>query len=198
MHPTEGLISIRNVSRPARSILAMVLLALLWIIATAPASAQRDYMSCGHFETQADAQAVLDAGNLDENGVQSLDNDADGIACEDAFETTEGAPPAYDSVSCGHFETQADAQEVLDGGTLDDLGVQSLDGDGNGIACETAFGEPAAPEPAAPATTVVSLPNTGTGPTAAPGGSALAAIALLIGAGAAITCGAMLRQGARR
>jgi hypothetical protein len=98
-----------------------------------------DYVSCGHFETQADAQEVLDYGDLDERGRQSLDGDGDGIACEDAFPDPTSPPPAKDYVSCGHFETQEDAQEALDTGSLDELGRQSLDGDGDGIACEDAF-----------------------------------------------------------
>jgi hypothetical protein len=150
---------------------AMMLLAML---AAMPASAQeldpnspppaRDYVSCGHFETQADAQEVLDSGNLDEHGRQSLDGDGDGIACEDAFLDPDSPPPARDYVSCGHFETQADAQEVLDSGNLDELGRQSLDGDGDGIACEDAF-DATAPTADTDQETrgAVRLPNTGTG-----------------------------------
>jgi hypothetical protein len=73
-------------------LLAMALLAVVWAAMALPAGAQtdspppaRDYVSCGHFETQAGAQEVLDSGNLDANGVASLDADGDDIACEDAF-----------------------------------------------------------------------------------------------------------------
>jgi hypothetical protein len=61
--------------------------------AAAQDDAARDYTSCGHFETQAAAQEVLDAGLVDDPSV--LDADGDGIACEFAFGgsedgTTEG------------------------------------------------------------------------------------------------------------
>lgn len=194
MQATQERFPIPVSSRAGRYLLAVIMIAVLWIAASASASAQRDYVSCGHFETQADAQAVLDAGNLDDTGVQSLDYDGDGVACEDAFDAVEGPPPAYDYVSCGHFENQEGAQELLDAGTLDDLGRQSLDGDGDGIACETAFGEPAAPAATEiPVTTVVSLPNTGAGPVASTDGSGLFAIALMLGAVAALARGAMPR-----
>lgn len=60
------------------------------------------------------------------------------------------AQPAHDYTSCGHFETQEGAQEVLDSGVLDDPSV--LDWDGDGIACEEVFGAP-----------VTTLPATGAG-----------------------------------
>lgn len=150
---------------------AMMLLAML---AAMPASAQEldpnspppanDHVSCGHFDSRASAQETLDSGLLDELGRQSLDGDSDGIACEDAFLDPNSPPPARDYVSCGHFETQADAQEALDSGNLDELGRQSLDGDGDGIACENAFDttEPAT-DTDQETTGVVRLPNTGTG-----------------------------------
>lgn len=44
------------------------------------ASAQTDPVNCGSFDSQAEAQAVLDADPVDEHG---LDPDGNGIACED-------------------------------------------------------------------------------------------------------------------
>ena len=44
------------------------------------ASAQTDPVNCDSFDSQAEAQAVLDADPGDEHG---LDGDNDGIACED-------------------------------------------------------------------------------------------------------------------
>jgi len=125
-----------------------------------PASAQVDPVSCGHFQTQADAQEALEFGNLDENGLQALDRDGDGVACEEAFGLDpDRPPPGRDYVSCGHFETQEDAQELLESGLLDENGRQSLDGDGNGIACEHAFGTSGGSAP-------VALPKTGSGSSA--------------------------------
>lgn len=149
---------------------AIGLLSLFAMLATTPAGAQdldpdspppaRDYVSCGHFESQADAQEMLDSGTLDELERQSLDADGDGTACEDVFLDPDSPPPARDYVSCGHFDSQESAQEMLDSGDLDELGEQSLDGDADGIACEDAFDTGEAE--AAPAD-VARLPNTGTG-----------------------------------
>jgi hypothetical protein len=135
--------------------LMSAIIASMSVLATA--SAQVDPVSCGHFQSQPDAQEVLDSGDLDDNGRHSLDRDGDGIACEEAFGLDPNSPPpARDYVSCGHFETQEDAQEALDSGQLDENGRQSLDGDGDGIACERAFETTGGSVPAA-------LPGTGTG-----------------------------------
>ena len=81
-------------------------------------------------------------------------------------------PTAVDPVSCGHFETQADAQAYFDSTDLPDPSV--LDPDGDGIACEFRFGEVNGGNGEAPGSgqeapaEVVALPNTGTG-TAVPG-----------------------------
>lgn len=102
----------------------------------------------------------------------------------------DGPPPARDYVSCGHFETQADAQEVLDAGDLDANGVLSLDADGDGIACENAFGsagDDAVTAPSTSATTVSALPTTGTGQAVdvnVDGHHMAAAVAVLLSGGA--------------
>lgn len=109
---------------------------------------------------------------------------------------TGGAPPARDYVSCGHFESQEDAQQVLDSGTLDENGIASLDPDGNGVACEDAFATGGADETmdTAPAS-VVSLPNTGSGAIAT-GDSELAILAGF--ALASLSAALVVRQGSRR
>jgi hypothetical protein len=147
----------------------------------------RDYTTCGHFETQADAQAALDAGNLPHP--EFLDGDGDGIACEDAFGEVDGGPPARDYTSCGHFETQQDAQKALDSGQLPH--PEFLDGDGDGIACEEAFEQDTDASPGAP---VSALPSTGAGPSGPDAGMS----ALLLGFGLAATVLALaLRRQAR-
>jgi len=109
-----------------------------------------DQTSCGHYETQADAQAALDSGTVP--NPEHLDPDGDGVACEDAFGLDpDGPPPARDYASCGHFASQAAAQQVLDSGTLPN--PEALDWDGDGIACEDVFGTEG----------VTSLPKTGGG-----------------------------------
>ncbi|MEJ7901908.1 MAG: excalibur calcium-binding domain-containing protein, partial [Thermomicrobiales bacterium] len=97
---------------------------------TQTAGAQRDYASCGHFDTQADAQAALDENP---DLATSLDADGNGIACE-ASQT--GGPVVVDPVSCGFFESQEDAQAALDG---DPRRATTMDSDNDGIACEDAF-----------------------------------------------------------
>lgn len=120
-----------------------------------------DPVSCGHFETQADAQVYFETTRMSDPSV--LDPDGDGFACEVRFGERTGGPPAFDPVSCGHFESQQAAQEFFDQGTLDDPSV--LDWDGDGIACEDAFaGNQPAEEETETTSVVVSLPNTGTGP----------------------------------
>lgn len=149
-----------------------------------------DDLSCGHFETQADAQEALDHGNLDDLGRQSIDRNGDGTACEDAFLDPNSPPPARDYVSCGHFDSQESAQAALDSGDLDELGMQSLDGDGDGIACDVRWGEPvAAPAPGPAPTGVATLPNTGTGIVSSSGDSGFL-IALML-----ILSGGLLRLG---
>ena len=96
-----------------------------------------DPTSCGHFETQADAQAAFDSGDLPDP--ENLDADGDGIVCEFRWGEIHGGPTVIDRVSCGHFETQADAQAYFDETELEDPSV--LDWDGDGIACEEAFDE---------------------------------------------------------
>ncbi|MGB3305465.1 MAG: excalibur calcium-binding domain-containing protein [Thermomicrobiales bacterium] len=73
-----------------------------------------------------------------------------------------------DWTTCGHFDTQEDAQAALDSGTLPR--PEFLDGDGDGIACEDAFGSSGS----SPAGTVT-LPSTGSGAATAGTPSSLAA-----------------------
>ncbi|MDQ3654960.1 MAG: excalibur calcium-binding domain-containing protein [Chloroflexota bacterium] len=212
-------------TRKARRTLHTMGILLLAIVGfgliSVPAGAQRDYTSCGHFETRENAQAALD-----ENPAlaTTLDSDGNGIACEELqtggpvvdpvscgfFESQEGAQEALqdnpelaltldandngvacdesfpdvvvDPTSCGHFETQEDVQVALDEGSVPN--PENLDGDGDGIACEDAFGEQ--DEPVVEETTVVRLPSTGVGDTAdRPDHGSLAKALLTLGAIAA-------------
>jgi len=120
-------------ARTTRWTLLAVAFALFSIIAltfTQTAGAQRDDASCGHFDTQADAQAALDETP---DLATSLDADGNGIACE---ESQTGGPVVVDPVSCGFFESQEDAQAALDG---DPSLATTLDSDNDGITCEDAF-----------------------------------------------------------
>jgi hypothetical protein len=144
-----------------------------------PVGAQTDPTSCGHFDRQEDAQAVLDSGLLADPSV--LDPDGDGIACEFRFGNEPGEGAVFDPTSCGHFETQEAAQVALDAGQVDDPSV--LDADGDGIACEFAFGIEGESQVSG-TEAVVALPETGAGPMVTNGFSgSLIAVALLMVAG---------------
>lgn len=151
----------------------VTMLAAFWLALAIPAGAQdegpppvNDAVSCGGFQTQADAQEVLVFGELDADGIFALDPDGNGIACEGVFPPLDpnSPPPARDYVSCGHFDSQASAQEMLDSGLLDENGRASLDGDGDGIACEIRWGAPSGENVSTAPTSVTTLPKTGIGP----------------------------------
>ncbi|WP_340685945.1 excalibur calcium-binding domain-containing protein [Amycolatopsis coloradensis] len=119
-------------------------------LAEAPAIADLD---CGDFQFQEDAQAVLDKDRSDPHG---LDRDKDGIACETLPErgtapsrtstptpppsTTETRAPRSTDKDCADFPSQAAAQAELKKNPRD---PHKLDGDHDGYACESRFGEPA-------------------------------------------------------
>ncbi|MEV6905388.1 excalibur calcium-binding domain-containing protein [Amycolatopsis sp. NPDC051071] len=120
-------------------------------LAEAPAAADLD---CGDFQFQEDAQAVLDKDRSDPHG---LDRDKDGIACETLPKrgtaptktitppvTTETKPAPGSTRSadkdCADFPSQAAAQAELKKNPRDPY---KLDGDHDGYACESRFGEPA-------------------------------------------------------
>lgn len=140
-----------------------------------------DPISCGHFETQENAQQALHSGEL--SNPENLDPDGDGIACETRWPVDPDSPPAvYEPTSCGHFETQEDAQEAFDSGDLP--APENLDADGDGIVCEIRWGEAETDTGAE----VVALPDTGTGAVTGtgPGPMLIAMIAGFSAAGGAI------------
>lgn len=108
-----------------------------------------DY-DCPDFETQQDAQAVYDDDPSDPHG---LDADGDGVACEtlpdgsgasggdddgsggdSGTDTDAGDSSGTVDYNCSDFETQEEAQAVLDDDPSDPHG---LDRDGDGVACES-------------------------------------------------------------
>ncbi|MFJ8914505.1 excalibur calcium-binding domain-containing protein [Amycolatopsis sp. NPDC102389] len=119
-------------------------------LAEAPAIADLD---CGDFKYQEDAQAVLDKDRSDPH---RLDEDHDGIACETLPKrgtsptktstptvpsiTTETRAPRFIDKDCADFPSQAAAQAELKKNPRDPY---KLDGDHDGYACESRFGEPA-------------------------------------------------------
>ncbi|MGY6656930.1 excalibur calcium-binding domain-containing protein [Amycolatopsis sp. TRM77291] len=119
-------------------------------LAEAPAIADLD---CGDFQYQEDAQAELEKDRSDPHG---LDRNKDGVACEDLPKrgtaptktTTPSAPPSTTKTpaprstdkDCADFPSQAAAQAELKKNPRD---PHELDGDHDGYACESRFGEPA-------------------------------------------------------
>jgi Excalibur calcium-binding domain len=77
-----------------------------------------------------------------------------------------GIANAQPDRDCPDFSSQAEAQEALDSVPGD---PERLDSDGDGIACESQFGEPTTT--AAPTTTPASAPSASTTPAPAPSAS---------------------------
>ncbi len=123
-------------------------------LSDAPAAADLD---CGSFQFQEEAQTVLDKDRSDPHG---LDRDKDGIACETlpkrGTAPTETITPTVPPIAtetkpvpgsakfadkdCADFPSQAAAQAELKRNPSD---PHRLDGDDDGYACESRFGEPA-------------------------------------------------------
>jgi hypothetical protein len=105
--------------------------------------ADRDDATCSDFDSQAAAQAALDAEPSDPHG---LDLDLDGIACETPFVTpvaptavpttapVTAAAPEIPDIDCADFAYQEDAQVVLDHIAGDPY---NLDPSGDGLACSS-------------------------------------------------------------
>ncbi len=96
-----------------------------------PGTGPIDVGACGVYDSQADAQAALDA---DPSLAPELDGDGNGVACEGGFDSPGTGP--IDVGACGVYDSQADAQADLD---ADPSLAPELDGDGNGIACEGGY-----------------------------------------------------------
>ncbi|WP_410576075.1 excalibur calcium-binding domain-containing protein [Amycolatopsis sp. lyj-108] len=119
-------------------------------LAEAPAVAD---LNCGDFQYQEDAQAELEKDRTDPHG---LDRNKDGVACEDLPKrgtaptktitptvppiVTETKPAQSADKDCADFPSQAAAQAELKKNPRD---PHKLDGDRDGYACESRFGEPA-------------------------------------------------------
>lgn len=124
------------------------------VLAMAPAvMAQTGDLDCVNFATQEEAQQVYNQDPSDPNG---LDDDNDGIACENLPSSGTGTgtvepptqyqppqTPTASDLDCADFASQAEAQATLDADPTDPNG---LDADGDGIACEELFqSEPTEP-----------------------------------------------------
>ena len=128
--------------------------------APAPSSGS-NYRNCSDFATWHDANAFFEAEGGPQSDRHRLDHNRDGIPCEslpgapqrdsgssrqDARPTPTATPqPIEDEFqdrNCGDFETWQEAQSFFlsEGGPSED--PHRLDGDGNGIACQSLPGAP--------------------------------------------------------
>lgn len=90
---------------------------------------------CSDFASQEEAQAVLDTDPGDPN---YLDGEGDGVACE-SLPSSSSPVPAPETVpagglDCSDFATREEALEVLEADPSD---PNYLDGEGDGIPCES-------------------------------------------------------------
>ncbi|MGH2616059.1 MAG: hypothetical protein ACRDJC_12525 [Thermomicrobiales bacterium] len=115
----------------------------------AEAGQSGDDFDCTDFDTRTDAQAFYEEAGGPLYDPFNLDDDEDGVACEEwetDYEQTdagENGSNGQDGVDfdCVDFDSQGAAHQyfVLDGGSARD-NVDHLDPNHNGVACET--GEP--------------------------------------------------------
>ena len=91
----------------------------------------QDRYDCGDFDSQQEAQRVLERDPSDPN---NLDADNDGVACETYPYDDDGSGGDGDrDLDCADFASQEEAQAVFD---RDPSDPNRLDADNDGIACE--------------------------------------------------------------
>lgn len=93
---------------------------------------------CSEFDDQASAQEFLDNAGDRYDDIENIDQDQNGIACDEPG-IFAGSGPSAGPESCADFATQEEAQTAFEngGGTSGDDAL-NLDPDGNGIACDDA------------------------------------------------------------
>jgi hypothetical protein len=138
----------RMAGRTALALLTLALVVPLALAVPFGAAAGADY-DCVDFDSREDAQEFYEESGGPENDPYNLDDDADGIACEEwkrEYERSaagENGRNGHDAVDndCADFPNQRAAQRYFtqDGGSATE-NVDRLDPNQNGIACEE--GEP--------------------------------------------------------
>ena len=121
--------------------------------------------NCSGFATWAEAQAFYEAAGGPGSDRHRLDRDRNGIACESLpgapvrrasptptptpqsptptpESSTPGTDPAGPDRNCSDFDTWAEAQAFYEAAGGPESDRHRLDGDGNGIACESLPGAP--------------------------------------------------------
>lgn len=94
---------------------------------------------CLDFESQQDAQTFYETEGVPEEDRQSIDADADGVACEGLIQTSvmsSQGEGAQDTATCADFSTQEEAQAFYEDRIASGGSTQGLDDDGDGVACE--------------------------------------------------------------
>ena len=131
----------------------------------APAPESKDTHNCSDFETWSEAQSFYESEGGPGSDPHRLDGDGDGVACQSlpgspnkepeptptavaaqrtpaASPTPAPAPESKDTHNCSDFETWSEAQSFYEseGGPGSD--PHRLDGDGDGVACQSLPGSP--------------------------------------------------------
>jgi hypothetical protein len=172
-------------------IATLFVVATCWVIYSlllAGSAMAQDRYDCGDFDSQREAQRVLDR---DPSDPSNLDADNDGVACETYPYGNDSGDGGGDNgdLDCADFASQAEAQAELN---RDPSDPNRLDADNDGKACEDypydGNSGPAndqysnAPPPVVPNTTS-QMPNTGGPPYLAFGAVLLLGAAVVAGRG---------------
>ena len=133
-----------------------------------PTPKPKDTRNCSDFDTWQEAQAFFESEGGPGSDPHRLDRNDDGIACESLpgapgkpspspvstvpTPTTAPASQTFEDRNCADFETWAEAQAFFESEGGPESDPHRLDGDGDGIACQSLPGAPGKPAPAPSAT----------------------------------------------
>ncbi len=112
-----------------------------------PASEPQDTHNCSDFATQPEAQAFYESEGGPASDPHKLDRDGDGTACE-SLPAAPGKPTAKstseteDTHNCSDFDTWSEAQSFFESEGGPDSDPHNLDGNDDGIACQSLPGAP--------------------------------------------------------
>ena len=141
-----------------------------------PTPKPKDTHNCSDFDTWAEAQSFFKSEGGPDSDPHNLDRNDDGIACESlpgapgnpaptpipAVSTPTAVPASetFEDRNCSDFSTWSEAQSFFEseGGPASD--PHRLDGDGDGVACQSLPGAPGktAPTPASATPTPTTAP----------------------------------------
>ena len=130
--------------------------------------------NCSDFETWQEAQDFYEAAGGPDSDPHNLDNNGDGIACESLPGSPIQVPPTPTPIpsptppeprepdrNCSDFETWQEAQDFYEAAGGPDSDPHGLDGNNDGIACESLPGSPkrASPTPTRIRPTLTPVPT---------------------------------------